>query len=696
MGAKFLDLRIGISGSASVGKTTLAKAISEALAVTLLPEEMRDYLERTQAPFARLPEDAATQALWHLWRTRAAKERETPSFVADNSCLDFAAYALYYGCLDEPTDEADLPPLLREPVQHLSLYDGIFLLPWGVIPYIHDGVRSPSRFLQLRYHLIVDALLRRYADPRKVHFVPESCTSVEDRLAWVISILNAKSPAKSVVAPIEIGEPVRSPARKGFVYLVGAGPGDPALLTMRAFELLKCAEVVAHDELISPSILSLARPGAELLSVGRRHGTLAPSYRMHPLVLERAKAGLCVVRLKAGDPLIFGRGGEEAEELAAAGIPFEIVPGISAALGAAAYAGIPLTHRQYASDVTFVTGHDADGGHRSHSNWPSVAAGKGTLVLFMAAHKLPANLKRLIASGRSPETPAAYIASATIPQQRVIVGTLANLAEKAAGVDRSAPALLVVGEAVALHERIGWFHPQPLAGRRILVARARPGHSQVAAELRRLGAQVIEAPSIEVASLNGASALDAALGRLREFHSIVFGCAAGVHAMLHHARAFPIPIVAIGTEASEALANAGIEPAIRIRGACEDALREHSPFLCAGPLLLVTSDDGRPNLRRRLARIGAKVEALAAYRYVHRMPRLSEEPIDLLVLPSSSAAHAVLENETASRLLEVPMVAMGPLTEEAARRCGAQHVVRAEKDGILPLVSCALSTAEAP
>jgi cob(I)alamin adenosyltransferase len=250
--------------------------------------------------------------------------------------------------------------------------------------------------------------------------------------------------------------------RRGTVYLVGAGPGDPGLLTLRGRDLLAAADVVAHDALVPPAILALARPGAEQIAVGRRHGGGPTSYRLHPAVIARAAAGQIVIRLKAGDPLVFGRGGEEAEELAAAGIPFEIVPGVSAALGAAAYAGIPLTHRAHASDVTFASGHDADGSHPSHTDWAAIARGTGTLVLYMAGRALAANLARLVAGGRAPVTPAAYVAAATTPEQRVVTGTLATLAAEVAraALDPAAPALIIVGEVVALRDRLAWFAPR--------------------------------------------------------------------------------------------------------------------------------------------------------------------------------------------------------------------------------------------
>lgn len=480
-------------------------------------------------------------------------------------------------------------------------------------------------------------------------------------------------------------------ARKGMVYLVGAGPGDPGLLTVRALELLRAADVVAHDALVSPAILSLVGPQAELLPVGRRHGVGATSYRLHPEVLSRAKAGRTVVRLKAGDPLIFGRGGEEAEELAEAGIPCTIVPGISAALGAAAYAGIPLTHRLHASDVTFASGHDVDGSHHSLTEWSRVATSKGTLVIFMAARKLSANLQRLIRTGRSPETPAAYIASATTPKQKVIVGTLATLPDKTRDIDLAIPALVIVGDVVGLRERIAWFERRPLAGRRLLVARARPGRSAIAAELRALGAEVLEVPEVEAVPLNGAFQIKAALARLHEFRGIVFGCAAGVEAVVSQAPSLNLPVIAIGAAAAQALSRQGITSAVSVRGACQEALGEHAALFRQGPFLLVTSEDGRPNLHEELTKIGAAVEAVAAYRYVHRMPSIPLPPIDLVVLPSSSAARTVLSGDFGEALRRVPMAAIGPQTEQAARQCGAQAVVQAKEDSVASLVSLAVS-----
>ncbi|MBI3091298.1 MAG: uroporphyrinogen-III C-methyltransferase [Candidatus Tectomicrobia bacterium] len=246
------------------------------------------------------------------------------------------------------------------------------------------------------------------------------------------------------------GEEDAAPA-PGIVSLVGAGPGDPKLLTLRALELLQAADVIAYDELVPPAILALASPAAELLPVGRRCGAEPRPFRLHPAVAARAHAGKRVVRLKAGDPFLFGRGGEEIEELVAEGIPFEVVPGVSAAFGAAASAGIPLTHRDCASAVTFTTGHGAHGEAGDPAAWQP--AGGGTIVLYMVARKLRQNVRRLIAAGRSPETPAAYVAAATTAEEVVLIGTLADIAGQVEALDSTSPALLIVGEVVRLRQQ---------------------------------------------------------------------------------------------------------------------------------------------------------------------------------------------------------------------------------------------------
>ena len=476
---------------------------------------------------------------------------------------------------------------------------------------------------------------------------------------------------------------------QGIVYLVGAGPGDPKLLTIRALELLRSAEVVGYDELVPSQILSLVPAQAELLAVGRRQGHGKAGYRLHPMVLERARAGRIVVRLKSGDPLIFGRGAEEAEELAEAGIPFEIVPGVSAALGAAAYAGIPLTDRRYASQVTLATGHCAEGELRNS---------RETLVLYMAAHRLAENLERLIAHGRAPSTPAAYVAAATTPEQRVISGTLADLAKRVASDRRSGPALVMVGDVVALRERIQWFERMPLRGRSVLVARARPGRSKIASRLRALGAQVMESPSVSVKELDDYSDLDLALVQLDRFDGIVFGCAAGVDAVARRLnllnlkldRLAGIAVIAVGEAATETMERTGHSPTLQLNGACHDAVAGSAPDLTSKHLLLIVAAQGRRNLQAELEALGATVEAVSAYRYVYEFSRLNECLPELIVLPSSSAARLVLTGEAGTSLTGIPTLAMGPATEAAARRHGAIDVTQCPADNVESLVFSAI------
>ncbi len=206
-----MNLRIGISGSACVGKTTMARALSEKLKSPIIEEEMRTYLEKTRTPLAQLPREKVSEILAELWRNRAAREKALPAFVADNSCLDFSAYALFNDCLVEPIETH---PLFKEPLEHLAYYDAVFLLPWGELPYVDDGIRSSNHAGQLRYQMIMEGLLKRYADPRKIHFIPQACRTPEDRMAWIVTRLEAVSPEISAIV-----SPAPSTSGRGFVYL---------------------------------------------------------------------------------------------------------------------------------------------------------------------------------------------------------------------------------------------------------------------------------------------------------------------------------------------------------------------------------------------------------------------------------------------------------------------------------------------
>jgi uroporphyrinogen III methyltransferase/synthase len=471
------------------------------------------------------------------------------------------------------------------------------------------------------------------------------------------------------------------------VYLVGAGPGDPGLLTVRARELLERADVVAYDELCSDALLGCVPAEAELLPVGRRgHDGAGAHYKLHPAVLERARAGKMVVRLKAGDPLVFGRGGEEAEELRAAGIAYEIVPGVSSALGAAAYAGIPLTHRAVASSVTLATGHEGMTG----------PVPRGTLVLFMAAKKLAENLQRLVDGGRDAATPAAYVAAATTGRQRVITGTVRDLAARvdAAHCDDDAPALIFVGEVVALREQISWIESRPLYGRRVVVGRARPGRSEIATRLAALGADVVEMPDVGVAPPASCAALDRSLVELSAFSAVVFASAEAVtHAVARlgalalDVRSLPrIPLIAVGGPAARALRERGLLPAVEAPGACTDALRPHEA-LRRGRLLVIADDSGRPQLAAELRTLGATVDVVAAYRHTHRWLPVRGGAIDLVIAPSSSAALLLGDGPHGAALRPRRWLVMGPVSESAARRAGAGDIIRAARDDLDAVVA---------
>lgn len=273
----------------------------------------------------------------------------------------------------------------------------------------------------------------------------------------------------------------------GIVYLVGAGPGDPGLLTLRGRECIEAADVIVYDRLVAAELLALARPDAETVYAGKGRGQAMTQEGINALLVGLAAAGRVVCRLKGGDPFVFGRGGEEAEALVRAGLPFEVVPGVTSAIAAAAYAGIPITHRGVSSHFAVVTGHESPGKERSEPDWQALAR-MDTVVFLMAMKNLPRIRDRFIAAGKRPETPAAAVHWGTWPGQRTVTGTLADLPERVAAAGIGAPSAVVVGETVALRERIAWLEHRPLAGRRLLVPTVAGTPCAIAGRLSRLGA----------------------------------------------------------------------------------------------------------------------------------------------------------------------------------------------------------------
>ncbi len=439
------DLRIGICGSASVGKTTLAHALARDLSLPCLREEMRDYLESSGSDLTLLPSTDVELILLHLWQQRQEKESIAGGFVADNCAIDFAAYALYYGCLSDRSRDA----LLTQALRNLDRYHAIFLLPWGVLPYEQDGIRPANPHLQLRYHYLLEGLLRHHFPAERLHPLPSTLLRLEDRIRWA-------------------------------------------------------RERLAHD----------------------------------------------------------------------------------------------------------------------------------------------------------------------------------------------APAFLVVRDVVSLRKNIHRFQTGGLHQRRILLARARPGHSKIAASLRALGAEVIESPQVSTLPLTDSAPLEAALTDLDSFDAVVLSCAAGVHALNQHLsgqgglRILP-QIVSIGEQTDAALRDLDITPHASVKGSCAEALAQQPMFFQGKHLLVITSKEGRPQLVRELASLGARVHSVAAYQVAHQFKDLAATavPFDLIVLPSSSAVRLLLTYPSAANILHLPAVAIGSHTQNAAKECGLTRVTTTPDDTIDSLVS---------
>ncbi|MCP4340629.1 MAG: uroporphyrinogen-III C-methyltransferase [Desulfobulbaceae bacterium] len=316
----------------------------------------------------------------------------------------------------------------------------------------------------------------------------------------------------------------------GRVYLVGAGPGDPGLITVRGKKLLERAEVVVYDYLASKKLLKHAPASAELIYVGKKGGVkhTHTQEEINQMLVDHALAGKTVVRLKGGDPFIFGRGGEEVEKLYEAGAPFEVVPGVTSATAAATYAGIPITHRDYTASVAFVTGHEDPTKENSNIDWSKLSTGAGTLVIYMGIKNLPIIVENLVKYGRDPKTPVAVVRWASTPEQRSVVGTLETITQVVADAEVKPPALIIVGEVVKLRDSIDWFEKRPLFSKKIIVTRTREQASDLVAGLEEFGANCLEYSTIHIKPVDSYEILDGELERLKEYHWILFTSLNGV------------------------------------------------------------------------------------------------------------------------------------------------------------------------
>jgi len=495
-------------------------------------------------------------------------------------------------------------------------------------------------------------------------------------------------------------EPQRSSSavsRVGKVWLVGAGPGEPDLITVRGRELLGQAEVVLFDALSHPDLLGYC-PAAEQIDVGKKYGERAtPQDHITGLLIELARAGRRVVRLKGGDPLVFARGSEEALALAEAGIPFEIVPGITSPIGAAAFAGISLTHRDLSSSVTFITGSDQAGKEWSPDAWQKLATATGTICILMGMRRLEEITQAIIQGGRAPTTPVAVVHWGARPEQRTVEGTLADIAERARTAALSSPSIVIVGEVVGLRRVMAWYDTKPLFGQRILVAR--PGHQAepTVRAIRQRGARAVVRPALSIEPPPDPQAFHQAVLAMSSYDWVVFTSANGVQrtfevlrSLARDARAFGAARIAvIGEKTAESLAEFGLRADLVASEYVAESLAEEL-IQSSAPgerVLLLRARLARETLPEALSAAGRLVDVAVAYETtpvrgaeLAALRRALEDEVDVVLLTSSSMVEAVaaaLGPRTAQDLARATVVSIGPVTSATCRRLGIDVDVEA-------------------
>ena len=484
------------------------------------------------------------------------------------------------------------------------------------------------------------------------------------------------------------------------VYLVGAGPGDPGLITVKGQECIQKADVIIYDYLASPTLLKHASAEAEMIYVGKKGGdhTLSQD-EINALIVEKAKAGLTVCRLKGGDPFIFGRGGEEAEILVGKGIAFEVVPGVTSAIAAAAYAGIPLTHRRLTATVAFVTGHEDPHKEESNIDWQSLASGIGTLVFFMGVKNLPEITQTLIANGKSPDTPVALIRWGTTPGQKTVTGNLDNIDARVKEAGLKAPAIIVVGEVVGLRKTLKWFETRPLLGKRIVVTRAREQASDLVRQLSDLGAECLEHPTIKIVPAKNAKPLDDAIEHLDTYDWIVFTSVNGVKFFFDRLFESNLDVrtlthlrtAAIGPATADRLFEFGLKSDIIPKTFRAESVVEafQNENLTGKRILLPRAAEARPILPVELRKMGAEVDEVTAYRTEkvtknadQLVKQLEDNAIDLITFTSSSTVtnfKNLLPSDRFDQLVGgVAIASIGPITTETASELGFKVDTTAE------------------
>src|SRR3990172_10176741 len=491
------------------------------------------------------------------------------------------------------------------------------------------------------------------------------------------------------------------------VYLVGAGPGDPGLITVKGLGCIKKADVIIYDYLVSEELLKEARPEAEIIYVGKQGSShTLEQGEINQLLAEKAGEGKVVVRLKGGDPYVFGRGGEEALHLVEKGIPFEEVPGIPAAIAARAYAGIPVTHRTCTSTLGMITGHEDPTKGGTALPWDKLATAVGTLVTYMGVKNLPYIVGELLKHGRSKDTPVAVIRWGTTVSQKTVVGTLGDIVEKAKDIEP--PAITVIGEVVSLREKLNWFEKRPLFGRTIVVTRARDQASDFARELEELGARVIEFPTIKIAEPEDISPLDHAVRNLSKFHWVIFTSVNGVEAFFRR-------LSHLGMDARELkgvkICAIGPATADEVRKHCLNVDCQQSKYVAEEVLeeitrredlrgkrvLMPRADIARSFLPEELNKLGAEAVEVTAYRTVlaeagdkKLLDRLMAGEVDVVTFTSSSTVRNFVQligKKNLTRLNgKVRFASIGPITTGTAKELGINISMEAKKYTIPGLV----------
>jgi uroporphyrinogen III methyltransferase/synthase len=502
------------------------------------------------------------------------------------------------------------------------------------------------------------------------------------------------------------------------VYLIGAGPGDPSLITVRGAEILGRCDVVLHDALAHPALLDLLRPGAEARFVGKRGGEESETQDViNEILVTLARQGKTVGRLKGGDPLLFARGAEEALYLADHQIPFEIIPGISSPVAVAAYAGIPLTHRDLASSVLFLTGTAREGTGPDGHDWRRLATRAGTICVLMGMRRLAEIARTLIQHGRSPSTPTAVVQWGARPSQRTLTGPLDQIAVLAERENIGSPALVIIGEVVTLRERLRWFDNQPLFGKRILITRAREQAGDLARLIREAGAEPVIAPTIEIHPPPDPAPLAEAVGDLRRFDWVAFTSVNGVSRFFEELRRQKLDaralgglrVAAIGTGTAASLEVRGIIPDLipgEFRGeALADALLAASPT--PPRVLLPRALVARDVFPARIRAAGGEV--LVAPTYETRSPSpesceslrvlLRERRVDLIMLTASSTVQNLIEilgDEAPTLLAGLPLASIGPITTAAAEQAGYPVAITASRYTLAGLLDAMKSAFTVP